>query len=640
MIRHRLTRRRALALMSAAFLPRPLLAASHPSEPELLKARVEAGQLPPMAERLPKVPRVVSLDGPERAPGRYGGTIRMLIGGQRDIRYMPINCYCRLIGYDLAFNFQPDLLERFEVVEERIFTFHLRDGHRWSDGSPFTAEDFRYVWEDMFHDKKLHKGGIPTVFRVNDKEPVFEVLDALTVRYTWEDPNPDFLAELAAPTATRLMMPGAYLKQFHHKYQTKEKLEELAKRNGVQDWVALHQKMSRIVRPENPDLPTLDAWLPRTAPPSGQFIFERNPFYHRVDENGLQLPYIDKVVMGVGSGDLISAKTGTGESDLQFTNLDFADYTFLKNAEKRYPIKVDLWKRTQGARIALMPNLNCKDLVWRQVLLDVRVRRALSLAINREEINKAVFFGLAQASANAILPESPLFKPEYRDAWAGFDPDQANALLDEAGLVRPDRHGLRLLPDGREAVLIVESTGESSFDSDVLELITDHFRKIGFRLFVHISHRELFRRRITNGETVMAVWQGLDNGVPTADMSPRELAPTSDDQLQWPLWGLHTLSGGGDGRAPEIAEARALLDLFRTWRQSDLLEERTAIWHDMLRLYTDQVFTIGIVNSALQPVVKSRKLRNLPEKGLFGFVPTSQLGVYMPDTFWYDEDAT
>lgn len=262
MIRHRLTRRRALALMSAAFLPRPLLAASHPGEPELLKAKVEAGQLPPMAERLPKVPRVVPLEGPERAPGRYGGTIRMLIGGQRDIRYMPINCYCRLIGYDLAFNFQPDLLERFEVVEERIFTFHLRDGHRWSDGSPFTAEDFRYVWEDMFHDKKLHKGGIPTVFRVNDKEPVFEVLDALTVRYTWDDPNPDFLAELAAPTATRLMMPGAYLKQFHHKYQTKEKLEELAKRNGVQDWVALHQKMSRIVRPENPDLPTLDAWIP------------------------------------------------------------------------------------------------------------------------------------------------------------------------------------------------------------------------------------------------------------------------------------------------------------------------------------------------------------------------------------------
>jgi peptide/nickel transport system substrate-binding protein len=637
-----ITRRHALALLSATLLSRPALAIAQQAavrEPEILKAPVAAGKLPPMAERLPAVPRVIALNSDDLAPGHYGGTIRMLIGGQRDIRYMPIICYSRLIGYDLKFTFEPDLLERFEVVEERIFTFRLRKGHRWSDGSPFTAEDFRYTWEDMFHDKKLYKGGIPSVLRVNGKDPVFEVLDEITVRYTWDDPNPDFLAELASPVATRIMYPASYLKQFHRKYQTKEKLEELLKQNGVQDWVALHQKMSRAVRPENPDLPTLDAWVNRTAPPSGQFIFERNPFYHRVDERGQQLPYIDRVVLGVGSGDLVAAKTGTGESDLQFNNLDFADYTFLKTAEKRFPIKVDLWKRTQGSRIALMPNLNCKDLVWRDMLRDVRVRRALSLGINRDEVNKAVFFGLAQASANTVLPESPLFKPEYRDAYALYDPDQANALLDEAGMRREGARGFRHLPDGRIASLIIETTGDSGFDSDVLELITDQWYKIGIRVFVHVAHRELFRRRITGGETVMSVWQGLDNAVPTADMSPRELAPTNDDQYQWPLWGLHTLSGGGDGHAPELREAKALLDLFYDWRRSDTLEERTAIWHQMLTLFTQQVFTIGIVNGGLQPVVRSRRLRNLPDKGLYGFDPTSYLGIYKPDTFWYDEDA-
>lgn len=637
-----ITRRHALALLSATLLSRPALVMAQSAkiaEPDSLKAQVEAGTLPPMAERLPKVPRVVPLSGAELSPGRYGGTIRMLIGGQRDIRYMPIICYSRLIGYDLKFNFQPDILERFEVVEERIFTFHLRPGHRWSDGSPFTTEDFRYTWEDMFHDKKLYKGGIPTVLRVNGKDPVFEVLDDVTVRYTWEDPNPDFLAELASPVATRIMYPAAYLKQFHRKYQTKEKLEELMKQNGVQEWVALHQKMSRSVRPENPDLPTLDAWVNRTAPPSGQFIFDRNPYYHRVDEKGQQLPYVNRFVLGAGSGDLIAAKTGTGESDLQFNNLDFADYTFLKTAEKRFPIKVDLWKRTQGSRIALMPNLNCKDPVWNKLLRDVRVRRAMSLAINRDEINKAVFFGLAQPSANTVLPESPLFKPEYRDAYALYDVAQANALLQEAGMVRDGAHGIRTLPDGRPATLIIETTGDSGFDSDVLELITDQWYKIGIRVFVHVAHRELFRRRITGGETVMAVWMGLDNAIPTADMSPRELAPTSDDQIYWPLWGLHTLSGGGDGHAPDLREAKALLDLFYEWRRSDTLEERTAIWHQMLSLFTQQVFTIGIVNGGLQPVVRSKRLRNLPEKGLFGFDPTSYLGVYMPDTFWYDEDA-
>ncbi len=637
-----ITRRHALALLSATLLSRPMRALAQQTsvdEPKSLKAQVSAGTLPPMSERLPKVPRVIPMTDPGLSPGRYGGTIRMLIGGQRDIRYMPIICYSRLVGYDLNFNFQPDLLERFEVVEERIFTLHLRPGHRWSDGSPFTAEDFRYAWEDMFHDKKLYKGGIPAVLRVNSKDPTFEVLDEVTVRYTWDDPNPDFLAELASPVATRIMFPAAYLKQFHRKYQTKEKLEELIKQNGVQDWVTLHQKMSRTVRPENPDLPTLDAWMNRTAPPAGQYIFERNPFYHRVDVHGQQLPYVDRVVLGVGSGDLVPAKTGTGESDLQFTNLDFVDYTFLKTAEKRFPIKVDLWTRTQGSRIALMPNLNCKDPVWNKLLRDVRVRRAMSLAINRDEINKAVFFGLAQPSANTVLPESPLFKPEYRDAYALYDVDQANALLDEAGLVREHPRAIRTLPDGRPATLIIETTGDSGFDSDVLELITDQWYRIGIRVFVHVSHRELFRRRITGGETVMSVWQGLDNAIPTADMSPRELAPTSDDQMQWPLWGLHTLSGGGDGRAPDLHEAKALLDLFYEWRRSDTLEERTAIWHQMLNLFTQQVFTIGIVNASLQPLVRSSRLRNLPDKGLFGFDPTSYLGVYMPDTFWYDEDA-
>jgi peptide/nickel transport system substrate-binding protein len=637
-----ITRRHALALLSATLLARPAFSFAAQDvgrEPDSLKEAVAAGKLPPMAERLPKVPRVIALNGSDLAPGRYGGDVRMLIGGQRDIRYMPIISYSRLIGYDLHFNFQPDILERFEVVEERIFTFHLREGHRWSDGSPFTTEDFRYTWEDMFHDKDLYVGGIPTVFRVNDKQPVFEVLDALTVRYTWDDPNPDFLAELASPVATRLMMPAAYLKTYHHKYQKPDKLAKLIEKKGVQDWVALHQKMSRTVRPENPDLPTLDAWMNTTKPPSGQFIFARNPFYHRVDENGLQLPYLDRMVLGVGSGDLVAAKTGTGESDLQFTNLDFTDYTFLKNAEKRFPIKVNLWKRTQGSRIALMPNLNCKDPVWNALLRDVRVRRAMSLAINRDEVNKAVFFGLAQPSANTVLPESPLFKPEYRDAYAIYDVDQANALLQEAGIVREGAHGIRTLPDGRPATLIIETTGDNGFDSDVLELITDQWYKIGIRVFVHVAHRELFRRRITGGETVMSVWMGLDNGIPTADMSPRELAPTSDDQMQWPLWGLHMLSGGGDGRAPDLHEAKALLDLFYEWRRSDTLEERTAIWHQMLSLYTSQVFTIGIVNGGLQPVVRARKLRNLPDKGLYGFDPTAYLGVYMPDTFWYDEDV-
>ncbi|NKN37529.1 ABC transporter substrate-binding protein [Agrobacterium sp. a22-2] len=634
-----INRRTLLALMASGITMRPACAINADAEPESLADLVRSGKLPPMRERLPQAPRIIPLTESGQTPGRYGGKIRMLIASQRDIRYMPIYSYSRLVGYDRKFNFQPDILRHFEVEDERVFTLHLRPGHRWSDGTALTAEDFRYVWEDMFHNTELHRGGIPTILVVNGKGPKFEMLDDITLRYSWEHPNPEFLGELASPVATRLMQPSQYMKQFHPKYQTPERLQALVKEQNVQDWVALHQKMSRSARPENPDLPTLDPWRNTTSPPSGYFVFERNPYFHRADENGLQLPYVDAITLSVGSGDLISAKTASGESDLQLNNISFSDYTFLKSAEPRGEIEVDLWKRMEGSRVALIPNLNCADLIWRRAFSDVRVRRALSLAINRDEINKAVFFGLGQPSSNSVLPDSPLFRQRYRDEWAYFDPDQANALLDEAGLTRKNKHGLRHLPDGRECSLIVETTAENSFETDVLELVTDYFQGIGIHIYTHVSHRELFRQRIINGNTLMALWWGIDNGVPTANMSPRELAPTSNDQIQWPLWGLHELSGGGEGRPPEIAEAQSLLDLFHRWRSASTLSERETIWHDMLEVFTQQVFTIGIVNSVLQPVVKNKRLRNLPDEGLFGFDPTSYLGVYMPDTFWLEGEA-
>jgi len=632
-----ITRRAALALLASAVLPGLARAAS--GESAFFAEKIAAGELPPVAERLPKVPRRIDTAALGGAPGRQGGTARILVGGQRDVRLMPIYSYSRLVGYDRDLALQADILEAYEVEEERIFTFHLRAGHRWSSGDPFTAEDFRYCWEDVILNRELLRGGPPTDLLVEGKPPAFEVVDETTVRYRWEKPIPDFLPKLASPIPMILALPSAYMRQFHEKYQDPAVLAEHIRKQRVDDWRGLHIKMSRQNRPENPDLPTLEAWRPRTAPPAEQFVFERNPFFHRVDENGVQLPYIDRVVLNVSSPDIISAKTATGESDLQIANLDFADYTLLKNAESIYPLNVMLWKRTLGSRVALIPNLNCGDKGWRATLRDARVRRAMSLAINRTEINKAVFYGLGQESANTVLPESPLFRPEYAAAYAAFDPQAADRLLDEAGLDKRDEDGLRLLPDGRPAHLVIESAGESTLETDVLELVADHFRKVGLGLFVRTSQRDIFRSRAIGGEVVMSVWYGLDNGVPTPEMSPSELAPSSDDQYQWPVWGMYYATVKTKGEPPDMPEVQYLVDKLAAWEMTVTDAEREAIWHDMLRHHAEQVFTIGTVNGISQPVVRSRRLRNVPEKALAGFQPTSFFGVYMPDTFWYEEEA-
>jgi peptide/nickel transport system substrate-binding protein len=609
-------------------------------ETEMLKDKVSKGELPPVEQRLPQHPMVVDLAAMGKEPGRDGGTVRMIIGGQRNISLMTVSGYARLVRYDDKLQLQPDILESFDVQEGRIFTFHLRPGHKWSDGEPLTPEDFRYALEDVQLNDDLTKGVISPYLLVNGKPPKFEIIDPLTVRYTWDAPNPDFLPQIAAPQALSMVMPAHYLKQFHKKYQDEDKLKELIKANKEKKWTGLHINKSRQYRPENPDLPTLDPWRNTTKPPAEQFVFERNPYFHRVDKEGHQLPYIDRFVLNISSSSLIPVKTGAGEADLQGNFISFGDYTFLKEAEHDHPIRVKLWENGRGSRIALFPNLNYEDDVWRKTLQDVRFRRALSLAINRREINLAVFFGLGKPSADTVLPASPLYRDEYANAYTNYDTTAANILLDEMGLTQRDSDGIRLLSDGRPAEIIVETAGEDLVETDVLELITDHWSKIGIKLLVRTSQTDVLRSRIIGGKVMMAMASGLDNGIPTADMNPKALAPTSHEQMQWPEWGIFVESGGEKGTQADVKEARDLYDLYVQWRQTSDTEMRAVIWHKMLKTYTDQVFSIGIVNSTLQPIVAATWLHNVPDKAIYSFDPTAYFGVYGMDTFWSDKGGS
>ena len=601
--------------------------------------QVEAGALPPVDQRLPEQPRVVDLKAMGRQPGTPGGTWRMLMGTQRDLRMVTLFSYARLVGFDANLKLVPDILESFEVKDDQVFTFHIRKGHKWSDGEPFTAEDFRYWWEDVALNPKLYPSGPDVALLVGGEKPTFEVLDPLTVRFTWNSPNPSFLPSLAASQPLYIFMPFHYMKQFNPRYANKDELAQKVKAAHVKDWSALHERMSRQYRPENPALPTLEPWRNTTAPPADFFVFERNPYYHRVDETGRQLPYIDKLSMMLGTVNLIPAKVASGETDLQATYLNFEDYTFLKHAERTNGYRVNLWKQGFGSRAALMPNLNTTDAVWRKIVRDARFRRALSFGINRHDINNVLFFGLARESANTVLPESPLYKPELAEAYVKYDPDEANRLLDEAGLDKRDVAGFRLLPDGRRADIIVETAESDPLDTDILELVGDDLAKLGIRIFNHSSPRDAFRQRIFSGQVVMSMAQGLDNGVPTRLFEPDALAPSSQAQYQWPLWGLNFETNGQQGEAVDMPEAQQLVALLRQWRHSKSGEERQAIWDQMLSINAQQVFTIGILNGTQQPVVVNKALRNVPEKALYSFEPTSFFGLYMPDTFWFDHKA-
>jgi peptide/nickel transport system substrate-binding protein len=603
--------------------------------PSLL-ARVQSGELPPVKERLPQQPLLAQLL-PEQTIGMHGGEMRMLMGKQKDIRQIVIYGYARLVGYTPELELKADILESYEVFENRVFTLHLRKGHKWSDGYPFTSEDFRYYWEDMASNAELSKGGPDKLLIIDGELPKVEYPDEYTVKFSWSRPNPYFLPALAGPRPLYIYKPAHYLRQFHVRYQEAEVLQQMIDKAGKRNWMSVHINKDRPYKATNPDLPTLQPWHNSTYPPSDRFIFKRNPFYHRVDQKGRQLPYIDSIAINIASSKLVPAKTGAYESDLQARYLRMDNYTFLKTGSKRNDFDVRLWRTAKGAHIALYPNLNTNDPVYRELLRDVRFRRALSLAIHRFEINQVVYFRLVQESNNTVLAESPLYKPEYQYDGIEFDLEHANRLLDELGLTQRDDRGVRLLPDGRPLEMLIQTAGESTEQTDVLELIHDSWLEAGIKLYSIPSTREVFRNRIFSGDAVMSIWSGLENALPTPETSPSNLAPTSKYQYQWPQWGAYYESSGKSGEAPELPAARELVALHEQWARASTQEQRTAIWQRILDINREQMFTIGIVNHVPHPVVVSNQLHNVPAKGFYDISPGAYFGIYKPDTFWFDE---
>ena len=627
--------------LRAASLAAALLAVGLPSwaaapailiETPMLREDVTAKKLPPVKQRLPDNPLVVTMDGKTAELGQHGGTLNLLIGRARDVRMLVVYGYARLIGYDRNLKMMPDILESIEVKEDRIFTMALRKGHKWSDGHPFTSEDFRYFWEDVANDKDLSPAGPPAELLVDGKPPLVEYPDKTTVRYTWPKANPEFLPRMAGPSPLFIFRPAHYLRQFHKKY-TPKVIEAEKTDPGKRNWAAVHNREDNMVQFDNPKLPTLQPWINTTKLPTDRFIAVRNPFFHRVDENGRQLPYIDRVVMPVVDAKLIPAKAGAGESDLQARDIQFNNYTFLKKGEKSNNYRTLLWRNARGSHFALFPNLNANDPVWRPLLRDVRFRRALSMAIDRSQINQVLYFGLATESNDTVVPDSPLYRKQYQTQWAQFDRKAADKLLDEIGLKRgPD--GIRRLSDGRPLEIIVETAGETTEQTDVLELIRDTWRESGIKLFSKPTQRDVLRNRVFSGEAMMSVWFGIENGTANADTAPDELAPTSQVQLQWPKFGQFFETAGKSGEAPDIPEAIELMKLNDAWRGANH-EAREKIWHRMLAIHADQQFSIGVVNNVMQPVVVSNSLKNVPDKGMYNWDPGAFFGIYRPDTFWF-----
>ena len=632
--------RRLITLgMALALLAVPALAQHVPvQESRFWASEVQAGDLPPAAMRIPTEPLVVDIEAKGRTLGKQGGTLRTLVSRSKDIRQMVVYGYARLVGYAPDYSLQPDILRAVDIVEDRRFTLHLRPGHRWSDGAPFTSADFAYWWNNVANNPKISPSGLPDWMTVDGKIGTVSFPDAHTVVFEWETPNPNFLPLLAQAIPPFIYRPAHYLKQFHADFADPAFLKQQIRETRVRSWAALHNKRDNMYKFDNPDQPTLQPWMNASGDASSRNIFVRNPYFHRIDTVGTQLPYIDVVEMTVVGGGLVAAKSNAGQVDLQARGLDFRDVPILKKGEADSgSYRTLLWLNGTASQIAIYPNLNFADPVWREVMRDVRFRRALSLGIDRRMINRALYFGLANEGGMTALPRSPLHDPEDLLAWSRLDIDYANLLLDQMGLTERAANGLRLLPDGRPMEFVVETAGERQEEENALTIITDTWRELGIRLIMRPLDRDILRSRIYAGTGMAAVWYGWDNGLPRAETSPKYLAPTQQEFFSWPKWGQYYQTMGKTGEAPDMEGPKRLLQLEYDWAHTTDPDERAAIWAEMLDIHAQQQFAIGILSGAPQPVVVSERLRNVPEIGIWAYDPGAHFGIHRVDEFYFED---
>ena len=593
-----------------------------------LAALVKEGKLPPVAQRLPVEPLVIK---PLEATGKYGGTWRRaFIGpsdGENGNRIMASD---KLLFWDYTgAKIVPSVAKGYEMsADGKVFTLFLRKGMRWSDGAPFTADDFVFWFEDIYNNKDVVPAPIADMSAGGKPGRIVKV-DETTVRFEFDNPYFLFPSMMAGDTligggqAVRqsnansfgAYSPGHYLKQFLPKYSSEAEVTRKAKDAGYDSWVRMLHVMKDWQL--NPNVPTLGPWKTTRPINTPTWAMERNPFYYVVDSEGQQLPYIDNIVMTLAENiEVANLRAMAGEYDLQERHIDLAKLpVILENRDRgKYDVHLDL--AYNGADTALHINMHhTADAEVGKWLATADFRRALSLGIDRDQLNETFWLGLGTPGSTApaeVMPESP--GPEWRKKWSTLDVAQANKMLDALGLTKKDSEGYRLRTDNGQRLVIQLTAVRAFMDWPAhAQMIAQHWRKIGIYGDVKDQERGLAFQRVRSGDHHILVW--TNGGTELLYLFPTWSLPVDIANgaygIEHARW---YASNGTQGVKPTDPHMLRALELFRSAAgQQEAERNKTA--QEIWKIMVDQQFHIGICGQspALMGVrLASRRLGNIP----------------------------
>ncbi len=601
------------------------------SEAPTLAERTASGDLPAVEQRLPAEPYVVEV---VEEIGQYGGTWHRAALGTSDLQGG-----LQRLEQEMFFHVNADgevtnsVIKDydFEVGEdESLFTAHLREGLKWSDGEPYIVDDILFYYQDVARYSPTEEEVAPPSWLTSNGEP-FEMvkIDDYTLEIRMSGPNPLFTEFLLNPgSADRLTgNPKHYLSQFHPKYNPKEGV------SAEDQWAEFQQLNEDTGRNAylDPNRPTLSPWVTEIWEPGRRHVMVRNPYYWKVDPEGNQLPYIDRVETEiVENAEAITFKAINGEIDMQLRNLNVTDLPLLQTQQEQGDYRILVWQAALGADPGIYLNQNTTAPDLADLIHNREFRTALSLAINRDEINDTLWFGLATPRNATVHPASPYFVPEVEQLNAEYDPERAKQILDELGLTEKNNDGIRLGPDGNPISVTVDVSTSTVNASETLELVAEYWNNIGIGLNINPVERGLLFSRVRAGEHEAMVWTQDRMYFILPDMW---VVPTKP--LAWfaPLVGLWYESGGSAGVAPE-GEMKELLDLWSEIGRTADAAQRDGMIRDLVRRTAEQVWTIGTVGLTPLPVVVKNNFRNVPEAAVpWDFVPMTPKNTFPEQYF-------
>lgn len=588
------------------------------------------GTLPPVEDRLPERPVVVR---PVHQIGKYGGTWRSLYSAMRDLQLTTRMGYETLLRWDRDGNTViPGIAESVESRDgAKTFVARLRKGMRWSDGHPFTSDDFVFMHRHVLNNKTLTPS-MPPRWKMGGAAYELEAPDPQTVIFRFSKPYGMFLDMLAfMGRQGDLFTPAHYSKRYHPDFRDPAELDAEAKAAGYADWSAYYARQHDLDL--TPECPTLGPFVLRVPFPAQRCVAVRNPYYWKVDPDGNQLPYIDELTYDrVLDQTMLNLRAIDGQVDFQNRGIDAANFTLLSEAgkSKGYRVQADYATSATGVYI----NQYSLNALHRPILQDRRFRIALSLAINRPEAVEIIYNGLGIIDNGVTQPEDRYYLPGLDQTYVQYDPEEAGRLLDEVGLKRAEG-GMRRWPDGsgfHEILHIFPSEGGTS--ADLWQLLADYWREVGLRFSVVIQDAALSRLQATTGNSDFFAYREVSQHW---QLDGTFKVPVTNYCYQAPLFGHYVMTEGRHGIRPNPEQQR-LIDWYHEMLSTPDERRQLELGRLILKQWSQQLYFIGVCRPVELTVISNR-FRNVPERihHNYRLMSPGYIGI---EQFYIDEEAS